>query len=87
MTKAKFGCYVARWKVDRQGRTKAWDQLLTFQADSSLEDTQEAWDLAKAAAAKKWKQTTRTGWEVRELWMEPPGRVVGARATGRRPAV
>lgn len=74
MAKAKFGCYVARWKWSQAGGMKSWDQLLAFVADPADEGTDAAWDAAKAAAAKKWKQTTRTGWEIRELWMEAPER-------------
>lgn len=72
MTNAKFGCYVTRWKESKGGRWESWDQHLSFRADSSVEHTRAAWDAAEAAAAKKWKQTAQSGWEVRELWMEAP---------------
>lgn len=74
MANAKFGCYVTRWKESKGGRWESWDEHLAFRADPSVEHTDAAWDAAKAAAAKRWKQTTRSGWEVCELWMEPPHR-------------
>jgi hypothetical protein len=69
---AKFGCYVARWQEGKNGQWKSWEESLSFSADPALEHTEEAWDMAKEAAGRKWKQTTRSGWEVRELWMESP---------------
>ena len=71
---AKFGCYVTRWKADKAGNHKSWEECLTFRADPAVEHSVGAWDAAKAVAGKKWKQTTRSGWEIVELWMEPPSR-------------
>ena len=71
---AKFGCYVTRWKESKDGRWESWDEQLAFRAPSSSEHTDAALIAAKVVAAKKWKQTTRSGWEVSELWMEPPSR-------------
>jgi hypothetical protein len=69
---AKFGCYVARWKEHKDGRWESWEEHLAFRAAPALEHSDEVWEVAKAAAAKKWKQTMKSGWEIRELWMEAP---------------
>ena len=69
---AKFGCYVTRWKDSKDGSRESWNEHLAFRAPAGAEHTDAAWVAAKVVAAKKWKQTTRSGWEVNELWMEPP---------------
>ena len=71
---AKFGAVVRRWRDSKQGWGPSWEETITFRAESRLEGTDEAWTLAKAAAGKKWKQTPKSGWEVVEIWMEPPHR-------------
>ncbi len=70
---AKFGATVTRWRDGKRG-WESWQEVVTFRADSGLEHTDAAWDLAKTAVGKKWKQTPKSGWELVELWMEPPHR-------------
>lgn len=69
---ALFGCYVTRWKEYKDGRHEAWDEHVAFRAPKEVEHTDGAWDAANAMAGKRWKQTSTSGWEVRELWMERP---------------
>lgn len=71
---AKFGCYVVRWKDSKDGRRERWEECLSFRADPAVEHGDGAWDAARLTAGKKWKQTALSGWEVVELWMEPPHR-------------
>jgi hypothetical protein len=71
---AKFGCYVTRWKERKDGRLERREEHVAFRADPALEHSPEIWEIAKAAVAKKWKQTAKSGWQVDELWMEPPSK-------------
>jgi hypothetical protein len=70
---AKFGVAVVRWRDGKKG-WESWEETLAFRAESSMEHTDAVWDIAKTAAAKKWKQTPKSGWDLVELWMEPPQR-------------
>ena len=70
---AKFGAAVVRWRDGKRG-WESWEETFTFRAESHLEGTDAAWTLAKFTAAKKWKQTPKGGWDLVELWMEPPHR-------------
>ena len=71
---AKFGCYVRRWKEDARGQWKSWEECVTFKAESHLEGTDAVWSLAESIVGKKWKKSHKTGWDIVELWMEPPQR-------------
>lgn len=70
---ALFGCYVIRWKENKNERER-WTEHVAFRAPQEVEHTDAAWDVAKEKCGKRWKQTERSGWEVCELWMEPPFR-------------
>jgi hypothetical protein len=71
---AKFGCAVRRWKEDARGQWKSWEETVTFQAEPHLEGTDAVWSLAQIVVGKKWKKSHKSGWDIVELWMEPPRR-------------
>lgn len=70
---AKFGAMVVRWRDSKKGWER-WEEAIAFRAEPSLEGTEAVWGLAAQAAGKKWKQTTKCGWDIVELWMETPRR-------------
>ena len=74
MSDAKFGCCVRRWKELKNGRYDSREVVVSFRGDPGLEHTNAVEQLARAACAKKWKQTATSGWDIVETWMEPPHR-------------
>jgi hypothetical protein len=70
---AKFGAAVVRWRDGKQG-WESWEEQVAFKAESHLEGTDAVWSLAQTVVGKKWKKTSKSGWDIVELWMEPPRR-------------
>jgi len=68
---AKYGAAVVRWRDGKKGWER-WEETVLFRADPRLEGTDAAWTHAEGVVGKKWKKGRMRGWDIVELWMEPP---------------